>query len=385
MDGLPTLSSPKGDASGSKMSALDAAVRAGVGSITNSGDEAASPARDKADITTTGTDDHDVDAGSDLDAGQVDGHKPSDKDAAPSGSDTGSAADEASLAAPKVWPKEQRELFAKAPDEVKKLLLARERHHNSSFTKNATENATHRKFSEEVRGLFTPEARQTMQANGIDEMAAIKRLVGFHDRLTRDPAGEIKALMGRLGLKPEQLLGKTSSAADPATPEDEEFVDPYVKKLESKVGTIENFIVRALQDQQTQALTSLEQEFVVFESDKDEAGQPKYPHLDVVYDSMLHLMKSDPAISAMPVSQARQKLERAYETAVYLNPEVRKLVIDADFARRTARDPAKEAAARAKAAGTRKGSPGANGSGAVPAKLTLDQAVKLGVGSLSRS
>jgi hypothetical protein len=384
MDGLQAVGSPKGDATG-KMN-LDAAVRAAVSATLHPGAETDSPARDEVDAPD-GDAGHDSTAMPSSDAGENAGHEPA-QSAETDASDTGSAASQATLDAPKVWPKEQRELFSKAPDEIKRLLLAREKAHNSTFTKNATENANHRKFSEEVRNLFTDDARQTMKTNGIDELAAIKRLVGFHDRLTRDPAGEIKALIGRLGLKPEQIIGNGTttapSAAPAATTEDDEFVDPQVLALKGQVGKIETFLTQALQQEQQRALASFEQEVDAFEAETDDAGTPKFPHFEAAFDQMMHLIKTDPTIAAIPATQARKRLETAYDRAVYLNPETRQKAIEADFAKRQSEAQAREAANRAKVAGTRKGSPGAVGAGVAPAKMSLDEAVRQGVASIGK-
>jgi hypothetical protein len=177
MDGLqPAGNSLKGDASGGKQN-LDAIVRAAVSKTMNPGSEPeaaaavtepepSSPAPDQGKAETA------PDAAADVTEpaeGPESKEAPSGQAKAPTAKESESDSS-ATLDAPKVWPKEQREEFAKLPDEAKRLILAREKAHNSSFTKNAQDNATHRRFADDVRGLFTSEARDRLQAQGVNEV-----------------------------------------------------------------------------------------------------------------------------------------------------------------------------------------------------------------------
>lgn len=404
MDGLqPVGNSLKGDASGGKQD-LDAIVRAAVSKTMNPGSEPeAAATATEPEPSSPAPDQGKTDPAPDAAADVTEAPEAPESSEAPSGQAKPKAADEATLEAPKPWPKEQRDAFASLPDEAKRLILAREKSHNSAFTKNAQDNAAHRRFADDVRSLFTSDARDRLQAQGMNEVEALRRMIAFQENLGRNPAEGIKTLVKNFGLRPEQIFGSAPApAAQQATPEEEEFVDPTVKALQEELGQVKTFLSSAFQQQQQQTLISLEQEVNAFETATDETGNPKYPHFEAVFDTMMQVLKHHPELAAMPATQGRQKLEKAYEMAVYLHPEVRQQLYDAEISRReealrkqiaeqaaqeaAARQEkaAQEAAARARLAGTRKGSPGANGSAVPNQRMTLDDAVKAGWASIRK-
>jgi hypothetical protein len=239
-----------------------------------------------------------------------------------------------------------------------------------------------------------------MQAAGLDERGAIDYLVRYHDMYEKNPVGYLQAAIQVKGITPQQLFpelaGTAAATAQSQPAAEDEWVDPYVQKVTQKYDTelaavkgVVQSLVEAQQQsattQKQQMLSSLEDVVSDFAQTADDAGNPTYPHIETVFESMLHLMNTHPSLQQIPPTRAREKLEKAYEMAVHIDPELRQKMIDgtiesrmaqernASEAERKARENA-DAVAKAKRATTARPSPGANAPGVRPAGMSIREA-----------
>jgi len=398
MADVSTVDSPSGTATArpSLRDAVTSAVRATL-KTTNSGSEEPTPASESAAPAEISTDVPDEEQGATPSTDgkkDVPAHKADERTPSPDGQKTEVPAVEdnsTTLDAPKVWPAGERESFAKLPDDAKKLILAREKAHNSRFTKNTQDNAAHRRFADEVRGLFTPRDREFMKANGVDEVVLLKRMADFNIRLSQDPVKEVKALMGRLGITPEKLGlqgGGTEAQPNPssAKPEGQAAPSPVDPVVLNRVSNIENLLQQAYQETQQHALGRFEQEVTTFEREQDEAGNLRYPHFEALFDPMMHFIQTDPEIAAVKLTQPRKAIEMAYEKACWLNPDIRSEMVAGERSRAAQTQQQREIAQKAKAAASPKTSAGAGGAGVASAKpKSLREAVTAAVRSTNRN
>ncbi len=290
------------------------------------------------------------------------------------------------LDAPKHWPADRREQFQSLPDDAKRIILERNKEANVAVTKAQQEAAQYRRTSEAIASVFNDDHRAQMQRSGLDEIGAIQYLVRQHDALNSDPVGFLKAVIAQTGVKAEQLFGGQAPQQQPGVqPQPEatqEWRDPDVVKLEEKLAKIEaaeaarqQDIQRRQRDEAVKHQSWFNDQCVAFETAMDDDGNPKYPHLPAVMSDLIRLVKSDPAANALLQSDPQKALEQAYNQAVYLNPEVRQAIIDADLERRLAERDAQNSVKKAQAATTRKGSPGANGQSKVSTKMSREEAI----------
>ena len=288
------------------------------------------------------------------------------------------------LEAPKHWPADRRATFQALPDDAKKIVLERNKEANVAVTKAQQEAAQFRRTSEALTSVFDDNHRQQMQSSGLDEIGAIRYLIGQHDMLNKDPVGFLKAVIKQTGAKPEQLFEGYSPQAAPATqtPETEEWIDPAILEVRKQVAELAEWRNQQAQSaQQAEAAQAqrwqnwFTQECNKFENAIDDEGLPKYSHLPAVMDHVIRLVQTDPAMRSLLSSSPTQALEQAYNQAIYLNPEIRQSIIDADFERRMGERERVNSVQKAQAAVTRKGTPGSNGVAKVNLKLSRGEAI----------
>jgi hypothetical protein len=332
------------------------------------------------------------------------------------------SASPASLEAPKQWSKAWREKFDKLPPEAKEILLDRDREYNKGFTKNAQDNAEYRRRSEALSTTFQDHHRKQMQSTGLDEVGAVKYLLQQHDSFNNDPVGFVAqvasqvgaekflpAVLQRMGVTPDKIgLAPQSQPTPVAADPQNEWVDPQVLDLKNqlaeyqkKLGGIEQFLQQSTQTatQREQAQREAQQrayegqvvtEIEHFVTSTDDQGNLLYPHVEDVQGDMALLIANHPEISQ--IRNPRERMEAAYNRAVYLNPQIRDSVIEAAANKARAEAIAQkeaeykalqsaQAAQRARTAATLKGSPGANGIASSTKRMTIDEAVRAAVRS----
>jgi hypothetical protein len=310
---------------------------------------------------------------------------PDDNTPAPEGQQ-GQPTSKDALDAPKHWPLDRRTQFASLPDDAKRIILERNKEANVAVTRAQQESAQYRKHHEAVTSLFSDDHRREMQSANLDEIGAVRYLVQQHDALNRDPVGFLKAVIAQTGVKPEQLFGPQAPGQQPQPgaqpPTEAEWEDPAVATLRQQLAKLEQ--AETSRQRQAQEHSRNEQQRFnhwfgeqcnAFETAIDDEGNPKYPHLAAVMDDVIRLVKTDPAASGILLSRPHEALERAYTQALYLNPEIRQQIIDADYERRQSAADAQHAVRKAQAAATRKGSPGASGQAQASRHMSRDEAI----------
>ena len=84
---------------------------------------------------------------------------------------------EPAIDAPQDWRADQRERFAKLPDEAKSLVLEQYKDFQGGFTRKSQELSEQARYAEAVRSVITDDHRRQLSLAGMDEIGGIKRLV----------------------------------------------------------------------------------------------------------------------------------------------------------------------------------------------------------------
>lgn len=288
--------------------------------------------------------------------------------------------------APKHWPENRRQTFAKMPPEVQAEWLAHDKDLQGGFTRKSQELSDKARLADAVRDQFSEAERAQMQQSGINEVAAIKHLVELNRFATRDGPGYVKWVMDKLGVTPDHLGIPQTKQPDPVKEDVDPLAallnpqpDPRVKQLEEQLAALRGDVTgmktageRAIQAQQTRQQQALEGAIQSFRSSIDDHGLPQYPHFDQVQKHMGVLMDADPDLVTMP--DGPEKLKLAYDMAVHARPDLRQSVIEQEVSKRVAAEKKKEEAERAKRITAIKG--GTNAPTAKAAPNSLDDIIK---------
>lgn len=251
------------------------------------------------------------------------------------------------IAAPAHWDAAKREAFgALTTPEAKKAMLDLAKGFEAEFTRKTTEYAEDRKFAQGVRSLITDGHRSQLKAAGMDEQAGIAHLIRLNDFATRDAPGYVRWVIEQTGLTPADVFpnfaGQGREPGQPPAPQPGPSDDTLrlVHSLASDVESIKR-------DAQQQVVRQADRAIDRFRNETDEAGQPKHPHFSRVENVMTDLLMT-PKYQA--IEDFQERLAKAYEVAVYLDPDIRSQIVDGDVQRRLKESQAQADLAKAKRA-----------------------------------
>lgn len=224
---------------------------------------------------------------------------------------------------PASWTNEAKEKFAALPPETQEYIVQRESERDKYLTETGQKYKQASDVAQRLEQTLEP-YRHLIQDTGLDEFSALENLLRAAAFAQNDPQGYIKWLQSQVG--------------DPENEADDVFIDPSVKQLRSQVQDIAS-ILSTMQQQQTQrqqqaAVDRANAEKNSFASAKDAKGNPLHPHFEQVRTQMAGLLQSG----------AASDLASAYEQAVWIVPEVRAKMIEAEQKAKVAK--AKAAAGR---------------------------------------
>lgn len=140
---------------------------------------------------------------------------------------------------------------------------------------------------------------------GQDPMSVVGNLLYYSQQLNKNPQETIQQLAKSYGVDLNEML------------QDQPYVDEYTQKLESELNAVRQQ-VHNWQAQQQQAQTGqVVQSAKAFEFETDAEGNLLHPHVSKVADHMIGLVRSGQA----------SDWKSAYETACWMNPEVRDILL----------------------------------------------------------
>lgn len=259
-------------------------------------------------------------------------------EAAPDSDDEGKDEQETEdVAAPGHWPKELQDSFLKLDRASQDILVERDKTWEAQATKKSMELSDKAGFADGVRGLFTEDQVQTMRLNGNDELAVIGQMLAANQLLANDPKKFIQWAADNYKVDLKSFSGQDGEGDffGEETPE-KLSMPPDMDQIRSEVGSL---VVSEMEQQRTNAILA---EFTAATVD----GEKSHPHFDTVKTGMAVLMRDDPTISAMPDSIA--KMEAAYDSALFMNADLRGAAIEAELAKKSGGTEKAAAAVKAK-------------------------------------
>lgn len=253
------------------------------------------------------------------------------------------------IEAPQDWDKATRDAFASLPTpEAKQALLSAYKNMQAGFTRKSQEHADTVRFAQAVRNQIDDQTRQRIAAEGRDEIGYLNQLVSLEKFARSNPVEYVKTAMQTLGVRPEHL----GVAPQQQAAQEDDYSDPDVATLRQQLsgleGSIDQRVKAELQQfQQQQELRQWAATVDQFAKAKDTEGNALRPHFDKVRGMMASLYT---APDYQSITDPAERLQAAYEAAVYAHPELRETVIQEQTRKAAEQARQREAVERAKRA-----------------------------------
>lgn len=273
---------------------------------------------------------------------QVD--KPATEDAAPAepgGEDADDSetegepekvATEPEVAAPAHWDAAKREAFGKLPNDARKVVLDLAKGFEGDFTRKSMELADDRKLAQGIRSLITPLERQQLQNNGLTEIDGVRRLVELNQLYSRDPANYVRFVIQSANLDPRQIFPDLAGDGQPG--QQPAPADPQYQQLTQTIQNLTGKVTAFERQQQDAEIRTAERAINRFRDAKDESGQVLHPHFQRVEQHLNWILTSNPEVRA--IDDLTERLQKAYDLAVFADPEIKSQVFEGEVAKRTA-------------------------------------------------
>ena len=201
----------------------------------------------------------------------------------------------AANAPPVSWAADAKAQWAAIPPAIQNAVLKREAEVSSGF----------KQKSEEVRryeGMIAPVAQEAARL-GLQTEQALGALMSAHHSLQRNAPAAIAQLAAQYGVDLATL------ASNPPAVQTQQF-DPVVSQLSQTVQSLENRLAGFLETQTMSVIDSFAHE---------------HPHYEAVEEQIAEILpfvqRNNPGISSVDA------LTKAYEQAIWLNPDVRAKLI----------------------------------------------------------
>lgn len=236
--------------------------------------------------------------------------------------------------APQHWSAEDRATFAKLPKEGQDFLLRRHTEMERDYQGKVQASATAVQFTQALAPVFEDPVIKASLANvegrPLHPVHAIQQWAAFHKRAMssnpQDRVGLIQELMQRLQLDPAAVFGQSNQPLPGLSPQDMQdpairyFADHVTKtaqEVQALRGQLQDFHRQQSEATQQETLRVTRWGIDSFADEKGADGKPLHPHFDAVLPQMIELYQANP----------QRDLREAYETAVWMHPELRKSLI----------------------------------------------------------
>tara|TARA_A100001037_G_scaffold297227_1_gene318904 strand:- start:1280 stop:2317 length:1038 start_codon:yes stop_codon:yes gene_type:complete len=235
--------------------------------------------------------------------------------------------------APTSWEEKDKEHFSKLPRELQEIVVSREKQRDEILDRNSEEAKKVQGTLQQYESIVGP-YRKSWQMQGMNDETALRQLLSLSDYATQNPAEFIKLLAKNNNINLDELMDSEYSYDD-----DLDDTDPAYNQMQQRLVALENHLAQQ-QNQAHQSNTQTAQNMIdEFSSAKDENGNIKYPHFEKVKPMMGDLIQSGRA----------DNMEKAYDIAVWAEPEVRKLMMQQSSSKQKL-ESRKESAKKAKRA-----------------------------------
>ncbi len=209
-----------------------------------------------------------------------------------------SSVEEPARDVPASWSPAIKDEWTQLPSAIQETILKRE----ADFQKGLQQYAERSKSYDEVETILEP-IKQKLNLSGHTSAQYLQQMVAVDRLLQTQPLEGLKYVAQVYGIGLDQL--------SPVADQVDEYQDPQLTAVNSKVDTLENLVHQQQQAIDAQAASPLQAQIDAFKTD------PKHPHFEKLKVSMGR------AMLAAEEEGVVMNMEQAYENAMWGDPELR--------------------------------------------------------------
>jgi hypothetical protein len=367
---------PQADNTGKEMSLQDAISAALAASKGDSDEQPETTPEPKAEAK-------EADASVEAEAGEgrtsEDARKPETSQDSKDAGEAVKKDDAPAFEAPEHWSEAHRKAFAELDAKAKEIVRDLAKSTQSHLTRRSQELGDKARYADAVRSVIDDSTRNKLALQGANEFQYIQRLHEIQQFSERDPTGFVKWSIQTLGIKPEDLFPAQKQPAQQQQSSEQDLAallaDPRVNDLETRFAQLQRQWEerqqreQAYQQQQRlRAEQGLQNIAGQFRGALDDSGQLQHPHFDAVQTDMAALMLGNHQLMQMP--DGPEKLQAAYDMAVWARPDLRQNLLEAEAAKRVQAVEKAREVARAKSVTQVKPAPAVAATQAKPTDLS---------------
>ena len=212
--------------------------------------------------------------------------------------------------APTSWTKEAKEAYQQLPDNLKREAHRREDNYLNGINQ-----------AQRQGQRFNPileKHKQVLAATGASPEQALDEALNLSSRLRASNPQQKGQILRQLA----EQVGADLTALGTEIPAEQKMLQQYLQPLYGEIAGLRQHFAASQPSEDSQNLQVIEE----FRSETNESGHPKYPFFSVVEEMMIAAI---PSITSKKENQGlskKQLLEKAYEQAVWANPETRSLL-----------------------------------------------------------
>lgn len=288
--------------------------------------------------------------------------QPKSPDPAPKKEDGG---DLPPILPPSTWGKDAKVEWSSIPRSAQVEIERREKDRDRALHQERSRIQTVMRRYDALEQVIGPR-RNAFAAQGLDDARAVAQLLALSDSANADPAGFVQWFAKQRGLDLASLVAGPQSQA-PQDPRYSTLLDRY-GRLERVVSEMGNRLQTTAQTRDAQDQQAMVATIERWATEADDKGTPKRPYFERLEPEIMAQLQI--LAPTMQTASPTEKLEAAYERAVYANPETRQAVQAQAEARRRQEEQAKavKAAEAARTAGVGITGGTAPNAGSVPPK-----------------
>jgi hypothetical protein len=230
---------------------------------------------------------------------------------------------------PANWSAADREMFGKAPPDMQAWALRRHSEMESDYQRRVQATAQADSFVRALAPVFSdPVIAGSIQQARMTPQQTIEQWGAFHKWFMTDPQGLIRELQQRAGIDPAAMAPSRSGQgqlseqdmADPAIRYFADHVGATSKRVQQLEGLLQQMQLQSQQAAEAEALKVTRWGIDSFAEEKDQQGNLLRPDFDALMPQIIELYQANPG----------RDLNEAYQTARWMNPDVRKTLIAAE-------------------------------------------------------
>jgi hypothetical protein len=231
---------------------------------------------------------------------------------------------------PEHWSAEDKALYQRLPPDAKSFLTRRYSEMEADYTRKSQANAEAVQVTQALNPVFNdPEIMESLKLNNMHPVQAIYDWARLHkaavSQNVQTRASVLYEIAERMGFDPAKVFARPSPPVDLPPEKQNDPAVRYFAELQGRANSdlqalraeLNQFKAQENQRIEAEALQVTRSSIDAFADEKGPDGRPLRPHFDKVIGHIISMFKENP----------QRDIREAYETACWMHPEVRKVLM----------------------------------------------------------